>query len=271
MRRGRRYRFKLIKIFLIGTLFFLILGVSYAYLSTTLNISGGVSGLLVVEDFEIDPGSNSDLEINKPVIAKWQEAGLYKYQYNFVLKNIGQVDYDNFKLTFTFSAKIESANVWVHDYQLSNKELTIINTSYVLQAGKTTNVGFVVASKSFALILQKVKLEVITTVEEIDPSKFEVVFTPTNSWGTYYYQYNVKVTNKTGKKITYWQLDVTLPTGTNYHNGWSAKFETNGNILIIRNESYNGRLNNNQSAIFGLQLFTNIVNFIPSEIKRTVR
>ena len=147
MRRGRRYRFKLIKIFLIGTLFFLILGVSYAYLSTTLNISGGVSGLLVVEDFEIDPGSNSDLEINKPVIAKWQEAGLYKYQYNFVLKNIGQVDYDNFKLTLLLVLKLNQLMSGVHDYQLSNKELTIINTSYVLQAGKTTNVGFVVASK----------------------------------------------------------------------------------------------------------------------------
>ena len=51
----------------------------------------------------------------------------------------------------------------------------------------------------FCVNFTKVKLEVITTVEEIDPSKFEVVFTPTNSWGTYYYQYNVKVTNKTGK------------------------------------------------------------------------
>jgi len=253
------------------TIFLLFISISYAYLSTQLNISGSVKGITQNTDFIIDPDSNPNLRINKPTINKWQEGNRYKYQYNFILSNIGDIDYDNFTVTIWFSHNITVENCWNYDESLKNDVLTINNIKYDLLANNSLEIGFIVSSNKSNLTIKKVKLEAKTTTEQVDPSKFEVVFTRTGGWGNYTYQYDVKLTNKTGQKITFWQIEITLPEGTTYVTGWNGIFEVNDTILIIKNTSSNGRLNNNSSTSFGLQLNTNIVNYLPTNPKIIIR
>lgn len=270
MRRNIK-KYKFLKFIFIISILIMIIGISYAYLSTSLNISGDVKGSYSSTGFIIDEGSNPNLTITQSDLTRWTQSGLNYYHYTFNLKNIGNVDYDNFKVTFTFNSNIDMQDVWVHDYVLNNNVLIITNTNYDLKKNKSAQIGFIVSSNNPILNVVKIKLEASTEAEEIDPSKFKVEFIKTGGWGNYTYQYDVKLTNLTGNRTTYWQLDITLPEGTTYVSGWNGIFETNGNILTVKNASHNGRLNNNESTSFGLQISTNIINFIPTNIKIIVR
>lgn len=271
MRRRYHKNYKKIKFIYIIFIFFIFIGVSYSYLTTSLNITGNVGGSYVTGDFNIDPKSNPNITISQLSLNKWQENDQFFYQYRFIIKNIGSIDYDNFQALFSFNNKIGMSNIWNYSYSIDNNKLSVINTTYDLLAGKTLEIGFIITSNKATLSLNTVKIDATTGGNVIDPSKFLVVFEKTSEWGNYVYQYNVNLTNKTGQRITYWQLDVTLPEGTSYQSGWNAIFTSNENILTIKNTTYNGRIDNNKSTTFGIQISTNIVNFIPSNIKITVR
>lgn len=248
-----------------------VIGVSYAYLYTSLSIKGTVSGTNSDVDYVIDPNSNPNLAIDKFKINNWEESGLYKRQYQFDIVNNGKETYDNFKITIIFSNDIEDVNLWNYDYDLNGNTLTVTNNKYDLKPHNKLNVGFIISSNYTNTKIINMRLDVKEQGEEIDLDQFNVVFTNTNGWGHYVYQYDVTITNKTGSSINAWQIEITLPTNTSYKSGWNAVFNTQDNILIIKNASYNGRLDNNASTTFGLQLNTDIINYVPNNIKVTVR
>lgn len=237
-----------------------ITGVSYAYLSTTLNITGEVGGK--TNGITIDKDSNPNLSIDQPVINMWQENNLYKYQYKFNIKNNGDENYDNYKIILTYNSNIIDVNTWNFEQEIIDKKV-IISNKYVLNKKSSFEVNYIVSTNISNLKLLKVKLETETKTVEPTPGNFDVIFSKTNGWGNYVYQYNVTITNKTGKKISYWEIDLVLPSGTTYENGWNAVFE-NSNNLIIKCATYNGILENNQSTTFGLQLKTDTINYIPN-------
>lgn len=271
MRRRFRNRYLLLKPFLLIALLITVVGISYAYLSTSLNISGNITGHTTNQAYTITSDSNPDLGIDKFKINKWQESGLQKIEYGFNLTNNSNKTYDNFKITITFSVNVSSVNLWDYQYTLSNNILTINNSNYDLKAHNKLTIGFIITSNSTSVRIVSMKLEASSDSNEVGLDKFNVVFNKTNGWGNYIYQYDVTVTNKTGSKITFWQLEITFPSNTSYINGWNAIYEASGNVLLIKNTSSNGRLSNNGSTTFGLQLQTDIINFIPSNIKVTVR
>jgi hypothetical protein len=270
MRRSIK-KYKFLKVVFIISIFIMIIGISYSYLSTSLNISGDVSGSYSSPGFIIDEGSNPNLTHTRSNLIRSSQSNLYYYHYTFVLNNIGNTNYNSFKVTFTFNYNINVSSIPNHEYLLNNNVLIVQNISYDLKKGKSVQIDFTVSSSSPILNITKIKLEASTRIEGTDPSKFKIEFIKTSESGNYTYQYNVKLTNLTGKRITYWQLDITLPEGTSYVSGSNAIFTTNGNILTIKNNSSNGTLNNNASTTFVLQLSTNIINFIPTNIKVTIR
>lgn len=269
--RRRHKKLKLVKIGIIFSFFILMIGFGYSYLSTQIKIIGNVSGALDEEGIIVESGSNPELDFTIPSINRWQESGYYKSQFQFYLKNIGSESFDNYKITLTFNHNIETVNIWNNSYTIEGNKLIITNDSVNLNPNNSIEIGFIASCLNANLNIVKIKMETTTSTEEIDPNKFTVAFNKTNGWGNYTYQYNVTLTNKTGSQITYWQLDVFLPDGTSYLSGWSAIFTFSGNSLIIKNESYNGRINNNSSVSFGLQLSTNIVDFVPDDIKIHIR
>lgn len=267
----RRKKKKINIIFLICVLFFLVVGVSYAYLSTTLQLSGIVRGKYTNNEIVIDPRGDSTLNITSPTIANWKEGNLYQYHYRFAINNTSDVDYDNYIVTLTFNHSITNVKTWNYNYKINGNQLIIINEKNILKAKKSLDVEFQVGSQTSDLKLIKVKLETNTETIPIDPTKLVVEFNKTTTWGSYVHQYNVVVTNKTGKDITYWQINVNLSSDARYMSGWNAIFEQKDGMLIIKNENYNGRVENNKSVTFGIQLESNLKDYIPSNYTVLIR
>ena len=271
MRRKKKKKYVFLNISIIIIAFLMVVSFGYSYLSLVLKIGGEVSGSLNEQDYVLMPGSDPNLNIVVSKTDTWQENGLYKFKYTIKVKNIGSSEIDNFKVTIGFLSKIESISIWNYDYTTSGKTLIITNNIYNLASGQSVNVDFIVATQSSNQAIRTIKLEVTTNSSEVTLEEFNVNFAITSSWGSYTYQYNTTITNKTGTKINAWQLIIILPSGTSFVSGWNAIYNYSNRTLTIRNESYNGKLNNNASTNFGFQLSTNIINFIPSNIKITVR
>lgn len=271
MRRKRRRKSSIIKILLLLILLLSITSVGYSYLSAALHIRGEVTGTVNEKNYILASGSNPDLKIMISKTDTWQANGLYMYKYTFKFTNAGLKSINNFKITIEYLNKVETVSITNYEYTISGKVIEIINNNYILDSGDSKTVSFTISSKASTQVVNTVKLETYLNDSEVPREKFNVDFTIINSSGTYQYQYNVKLTNKTGVRIAYWQLNITLPEGTRYVSGSSALFNYDGNILVIKNDKNNGRLNNNESTTIGVTLSTNIINYIPSSIRITVR
>ena len=268
--KKRRRKIKTIKFSIILSFLIIMISFGYSYFSTTLNIKGRVTSLTSGEII-LDENSNPNLNFSKPTENDWQEGGLYKTQFNFNLLNIGQETYDNYKITITFSQNIVNVNTWNNDYEIKGNQVILSNGGVNIAPGTSREIGFIVGYQNSGIHIRKIKLETSTDIEEIDPSKVIITFNQSGAWGNYTYQYNVSVTNQTGKTINYWQLEILLPSGTSFVSGWSAKFNLSNNNLTVINEAYNGTINNNSSVSFGLQLNTNIQNYKPTDVKVSIR
>ncbi len=77
-----------------------------------------------------------------------------------------------------------------------------------------------------------------------------------SSWdsnGATTYDYSVKLTNNSDKQITGWEI--TLPIGDGkVSTAWSTKYTENNGTVIAAPETYNGTIEPNQSAEFGMQI-----------------
>jgi hypothetical protein len=271
MRRKRKNKHLIVKPILILVIFMIVIGTGYSYLSLVLKIGGHVAGSMNEQSYTLIPGSYPNLKVTVSRNNTWQENGLYKYQYSLHVTNIGQERIDNFKLIIDFLHDIDSVSIPNYEDNISAKRLTVTDINYILESQQSLNVDFILSSISSAQMLRSIKIEVATSGNEVTLDKFNVAFNITNGWGNYTYQYDVILTNKTGSHIIYWQLNITLPSGTTYVNGWNAVYSYTNDLLVIKNEKYNGKLNNGASTTIGLQLSTNIINFIPSAISVIVR
>ncbi len=259
-----------IKVILITFLFLLLCSTAYAYLETSLSIKGSVMGNYNNDGYVIDPGSNPYLEINNLTVNSWTEGNQYKYQFRFKLKNIGNITYDNFKVILTFSSNITGVNIWDYEYSFDQQILNVIKGSTNFTPNYEVEVNFIVSSNSNNLKINRIKLEVDTSSNPVPSDKVIVTFAKGNSWGNYTIQYNVTVKNESDKKINSWTLDIVL-NNASYISGWSAKFETIGNTLRVKNETYNGEIAIGNSVTFGLQLNATSANYIPEEYSVSTR
>ncbi|MDD3392015.1 MAG: cellulose binding domain-containing protein [Bacilli bacterium] len=265
MRRKRKT-----KIILIIVLILTMSQVAYAYLKTSLNITGQVGGNYD-DSYVLDNNSTKDLTITNLEVNSWQNGNIYYYQYTFNVNNVSSIDYDNFKLLLNFSADVLVTNIWNYSYEEEGSSITIINNSYDLNTNNTLIVSFILQTSVSNLKLIKIKISANKDTNLVTSDQMQVTFNKTNSWGTYTYQYEVIITNNSGNKITYWQIELILPNTTIFKSGWGATYEMNNSVLTIKNASYNGRIENKSSVTIGLQLTTTDVNFKPSNYSVLIR
>lgn len=262
MRRKRRKN-NLKYIFII-IIFIFLLGTAYSYLKTTLNIEGVISGN-DTSGYQIITGSNPNLRMNVASINPWQDNNLYHYQYAIDVTNIGSMDVNNFELTLNYSDVISAINIWNYEYSLNEKTILVINNNKILPNG-TVRVEFIISSTK-KIKLFSIKFDVEDQLVELPISNYALDFIITGGWGQYTYQYNVNLTNKSNKKINAWRIEIPLLSGTYYVSGWNGIFTSETNKLIIDNASHNGVIDNNGTVSIGLQLNTNVQNFIPQNAK----
>ena len=269
MRRRKKYNLKLISsVFLI----LLLVNVSYAYLRSSLEIKGTVYGNQVTSHgYIVDRESNSNLDIVDFGYNYWLDSGMFKFHYNFKIKNVGNVDLDNFKLILTFNSNVESLDMWSYTYGFNENIININAPSVNLTVGREIEISFQAGSYNENFKLNRIKLDVDTSIEEPEEGNVLVNFTKSNSWGSYTIQYNADVINNTDKKINSWTIEITLDSGVTYVSGWNGIFSQEGNILTIKNASYNGVIEVDRSVSFGLQITTPTADYVPSDYKVFVR
>lgn len=191
MRKRRKLHSKYIFLFLI---LILLIGTAYSYLSTTLNIKGTIYGEST--GYIVDSNSNKNLKMEVLSINNWTSNGQNYYQYSINVTNVGADTITNFKLYLNFNNIVEGVNIWDYDYQLNSNQLVIISNKKI-KSNETKQVQFIVYSSS-TLKINKIKFEVVDNLGEI--TDYDLKFDITNSWGQYYYQYSVTLTNKQNKK-----------------------------------------------------------------------
>ena len=267
--RRRKYNLKLIfSIFLI----LLLVNVSYAYLKSSLEIKGTVYGNQVTSHgYIVDRESNPNLDIVDFGYNYWLDSGMFKFHYNFKVKNVGNVDLDNFKLILTFNSNVENLDMWSYTYGFNENIININAPSVNLTVGREIEISFQAGSYNENFKLNRIKLDVDTSIEEPEEGNVLVNFTKSNSWGSYTIQYNTDVINNTDKKINSWTIEITLDSGVTYVSGWNGIFSQEGNILTIKNASYNGVIEVDRSVSFGLQITAPTADYVPSDYKVFVR
>lgn len=66
-----------------------------------------------------------------------------------------------------------------------------------------------------------------------------------NSWesgGTYFYQYSIRIKNKSQKAGTGWNIEVKFNENISLSDGWNGSYSVNGATLSIKSMDYNGTL-----------------------------
>ncbi len=270
MRRRIKNKYLLLKFFLFGVLLIIAIGISYSQLLSSLDIKGNVIGIDITKDYVITSDSNPNLDIRSFTSNTSQVGNIERTNYRFNVLNLSNETIDNFKLTITFNNEIQDISISNYEHTLNNNVVTIINNNN-LKKNKSALVNFTTESIISNTKILTIKLEIQTGGDEVTLEELDVIFNITSSWGNYTYQYDIKVTNKTGERINAWEVEVLLSSNTSYVNGWSAKYQMVGNKLVISNANNNGKLKNNETTSIGLQLNTDIVNFIPMIAKVSVR
>lgn len=72
-----------------------------------------------------------------------------------------------------------------------------------------------------------------------------------NSWqadGKTYYQYEITVTNNSGKPCGSWKTQITFSDNVELKDKWNGNFEVNNNVITITSVDYNGTLTNGEST-----------------------
>lgn len=115
----------------------------------------------------------------------------------------------------------------------------------------------VLFSISVAYSLLNVKLNIESSAT-IDVGKFSYTYVEDNSWNNgnfYYYQFTPTITYLGNESITGWQIYIYVPSDTEVTGCYNASScEVVGNVLRIRNASYNGVMTNGSTASPGFQL-----------------
>lgn len=72
-----------------------------------------------------------------------------------------------------------------------------------------------------------------------------------NSWqadGKTYYQYEITVTNNSGKTCGSWKTQITFSENVELKDKWNGNFEVNNNVITITSVDYNETLTNSEST-----------------------
>lgn len=268
--KRKKKKFFIINILLFITLIFTIIGISYSHLSSNLSIKGNVKGINFDDEFTLTPDSDSNLKLYGVITNTKKENDLYISEYIFKVINIGKDTIDNFTLSISFERNIRAITLNELPYNLRGNTVDIKNNKHSLFPNESLDINFTVSSRFINNNISSIKLNSEENATEISSDDFLVEFIISN-YSNNIYEYDVKITNKSGKRITYWRLYITLPEEITYLSGWDATFDRRENILIVNSNIHNSILNNNSSTTFGLQLYSNIINYIPDDIRAMVR
>jgi hypothetical protein len=268
MRRKRRKKsISIMEILFLVTIFTSVVSFGYSYLSLVLKIGGSITGKVVEQSYTLASGSDPSLNLKVYQMSKQYQNNIYQYRYSLSLKNTGSSTINGIRITLDTNSVVGSVIISGYDYKITGKSITITSSNKNLIAGETITIDLIIESSNANLQIISVKLEKFSSVGVND---LNIAFNIISSTDSYIYTYNVTITNSTSTRTSSWRIDITLPIGTSYVSGSGAIFTTSNNVLTIKNGKDNAKITAGYSITIGLQLSTNIVNYIPNNIITTV-
>ena len=234
--------------------------VGYSLLVQDLTVTG--EARLASSDTS-DGVSSDDLKF-KYKINKWYSNNLYYYQFDMSLENISANDIKNWKISLDVPNDLVLVNSWNGNIKVKNGRLIIsdnlINMGTKLTFGcqvSTSNDDFDISN----IILNGEKI-VIGESSDINNGNnqnnvLSINSNVVNSWQndkSYFYQYDVVVTNNSDYNINSWKFDLELSTGSKLESSWNVNYINKDNVISFSNVGYNGSITIGNSITFGLIL-----------------
>lgn len=87
-----------------------------------------------------------------------------------------------------------------------------------------------------------------TTYGMVNVENSAKVVTSWQADGKTYYQYEIAVTNNSGKPCGSWKTQITFSENVELKDKWNGNFEVNNNVITIKSVDYNGTLTNGEST-----------------------
>lgn len=176
----------------------------------------------------------------------------YVYKFNNVL--YGEEFYDNSNIVFELTGLNQGDEIvgkgYISFYVTFSYLDDVVSTNNILNS--YLNFDFVKTG------------DFPTTTEGLEV-EFEYVY----SWGgepTYYYQYNILVTNTTDSVIDGWQLVVPVPSGSKM-NVWGVEYEATDEYIILTPVDYGKKIEPGATYTGGGgQFIVSDGNFVPTTI-----
>ncbi len=205
--------------------------------------------------------SGNGITITFEKTADWDEGnGDRGFTANITILNETGSTLDDWDLEFEFLAEI--TNMWNASYTQENNNFTILpaNWNSSIANGSSRNFGF---NGVYNGVFQEPSVYILSTIlvgDQTSPTPItpacilDTTFNVTSHWSTssdtYGFVANVQMTN-TGSDAVNWELDFDL--AADISNMWNASFQNEDNHYVVTPDSWNVRIEPNETRSFGFQ------------------
>lgn len=234
--------------------------VGYSLLVQDLTVTGEVH----LASSDISDGVSSDDLKFEYKINKWYSNNLYYYQFDMSLENISANDIKNWKISIDVPNDLVLVNSWNENIKVKNGKLTI--SDKLINMGTKLTFGCQVSTSNDNFDISKIILNgekiIIGGSSDINGDNnqnnaLSINTNIVNSWRSgksYFYQYDMVVTNNSDYNINSWKFDLELSTGSKLESSWNVNYINKDNVISFSNVGYNGSITIGNSITFGVIL-----------------
>ena len=213
-----------------------VLNENYAvnmYKSTT---SGGLQ-ITTPPSIELKPVTyiGENYEVTFRIQSKWDG----KFNSEFIIKNTGKNDIENWALELDFDHNITQIwNAGIKEHDGNNYVLKNLGYNQDIKSGESVSIGFQAEWKES--IKAPEKYELLGTKTEASDEKYAIDFKVTSDWGSAF-NGEISITNNGEESIEDWTLEFDFDK--NIERFWTAEIlEHEAEHYVIKNAGYNANI-----------------------------
>lgn len=251
------------------------ISIGYSYLSQFLSVEA--TGTIVSQEIMQDEFKTDNLLFTYEEKNKWYSSGVYNYQYDCVLENIGTQDYENWEIVIHFPKDMQFLSGWSANYSQNLGELIVSSDGTSLNSGQSVSFGFQFSTKNGNFNISKVTMDgnLINiggnnnnpgtgsnsggSSDDGDGGTISVELTPsykiTNTWSdgvNNFYQIEVTLANNTKLNTSSWSINAHLPSGSTITQNWNCNYINKDDYVTLSNVDYNANIMTNSNVSFGI-------------------
>lgn len=250
--RKKQIRIIVLSIF---SLLIVSLSVGYSLLKEKIIINGKAT--IIIEE------TNNQYIVSYTIDQKWFSNNKYYYKITINILNNTDKTLEGWRVSISKPENGIIENYYNTNCYINNDKIQFENLVYNSQifAKKTVSFGFQISTTQDNYKPENITIndETEKPPEEDKPEEnnkmIEITMNKENSWksnGNYFLQYNIIIKNTGKSNINSWQFDIESPGKFSIDQIWNAIYEENTNSITLKNSTYNGFIDANNSISFGV-------------------